>query len=284
VDRGEDSSAEARWRRLVTDRLEETERLAPSRGAMDSAFWDRRADRYDAAMKCTRIEGDPLLRRLRRLTDASTTVLDVGAGTGRFALALAPGVRHVTAVDLSEGMLAVARRDATDAHITNLETVHASWVQAAVEPADIVFCAYVLPLVPDAVPFLEKLDASARKRVLLYLGAWSQDAVLDPLWRHFHGTPRTPGPSHLDAFDMLGELGIAAQVTPVEIVGHRRFATIDEAVDQFREALLLADEPDVREELGRLLAMWLLGRRGAYRWPLRTMPAAIIHWRPGQRS
>ena len=42
------------------------------------------------------------------------TILDVGTGTGRAALLLARGGAHVTAVDASEPMLAVARRRAAE--------------------------------------------------------------------------------------------------------------------------------------------------------------------------
>ncbi len=86
----------ARWRRLVTRRLELVERLSPGRGALSGAFWDSRAERYAASACVTDTAGDPFLRRLRRVTHPSSTVIDIGAGTGRFALPLATSVRRVT--------------------------------------------------------------------------------------------------------------------------------------------------------------------------------------------
>ncbi|MDQ3409048.1 MAG: hypothetical protein M3469_03590, partial [Actinomycetota bacterium] len=71
---------------MVTDRLAEVERLSPGRGSFSGAFWDRRADRYAANVKRADIEGEPFLRTLRRVTDRGATAIDVGAGTGRFAL------------------------------------------------------------------------------------------------------------------------------------------------------------------------------------------------------
>lgn len=256
------------------------ERLAPGGAPVGSGFWDRRADRYAASMRRANTERDPFLRRLRRLTNASSTVIDVGAGTGRFALALARSVAHVTAVDPSSAMLDILQRDARQLGATNVTTVPATWEQASTAPADVAFSAFVLTLVPDARRFLAKLDAAARHHVLLYIGAYSGDAVLEPLWRHFHGAPRAPAPTFLDALAVLRELGIDPRVTAVEIANHRRYATVDEAVSFYRDALLLSDTDEVRFELGALLQDWLVGRKGALRAPLRTVPAAIVQWRP----
>ena len=279
----DDNPAAARWRRLVTERLEEMERLSPGAGSLSGAFWDRRADRFAAAVSLADSEGDPFLRRLRRVSDPSSTAIDVGAGTGRYALALAKCARHVTAVDPSDGMLTILRRGAGELGLTNLSTVQATWEEAGALSADIAFSSFVLTVVPDARAFLIKLDGAARHHVLLYLGAYSADAVLDPLWRHFHGAPRSPGPTYIDALALLSELGVVPEIKVVEIANRKRFASVDEAVEHYRDWLLLADTPEVNGELGGLLSTWLLGRRGALRSPLRSVPAAIIQWRPRPR-
>ena len=108
--------------------------------------------------------------------------------------------------------------------------------------------------------------------------------MLDPIWRHFHGAPRAPGPSYLDALAVLRELGIAPEVKVVELPNRRRYATVDEAVERYRDWLLLDDTPEVRGELEDLLPAWLMGRRGALRSPMRSQPAAIIHWQPAGRG
>src|ERR687896_736506 len=56
------------------------------------------------------------------------TVLDAGTGTGHTALAFAPRVGHVVAVDLTEPMLAQGRRMAAERGIANV-----SFDQADVE-------------------------------------------------------------------------------------------------------------------------------------------------------
>lgn len=232
-------------------------------------------------MKPADRETDPFLRRLRRVIDSSSTVIDVGSGAGRFALPLAAEARHVTAVDPSEAMLGILQREAEERGLGNVTTVQGRWEEAATEAAEVVFSSLVLTLVPDGEAFVRKLEDRAREHVFLYLGAFSGDAVLDPLWRHFHGAPRVPDATYLDALALLRELGIDPDVRVVELPNRKRFETIDAAVEHYREWLLVPDTPDARAELAGLLSNWLMGRRGAFRSPLRSQPAAIIHWRPG---
>ena len=99
-------------------------------------------------------------------------MLDVGSGHGRFALALAPRAASVIAVDPSQRMLSILRRRARESGLTNVRTVVGMWpdAESQVELADVVVCAHVLPLIPDAKRFLNALDRRARRRVFVYLG------------------------------------------------------------------------------------------------------------------
>ena len=276
--------AATRWRKLVTARLGEMERLQPGRGALNAGFWDTRAKRFATRLPVSSVAGDPLYRRLRQATGRRSTVVDVGAGSGRFALALAPCVAAVTAVDASAGMLDVCRRQARKLGVGNVTTVHARWEDADVEPADVAFSSYVVTLVPDGARFLAKLDAAATRRAFLYLGAYTADAIMDPLWRHFHGTSRKPGPTYLDAVDVLRELGVKPEIEVVEVNTRGRFKSLADAAKDYRDQLCLPDTPEVRKELRGLLEHWLIRRGDALAAPLKTVPAAVISWTPSGRN
>ena len=262
-------------------RLAEMERLQAGRGALGAAFWDSRAKRFASRMPASTATADPFYRRLRKVTGRRSTVLDVGAGPGRFTLALAPHVAAVTAVDPSGGMLDICRRQATKLGLSNVTCVQGRWEETDVPPADVAFSSYVVTLVADAPRFLAKLDGAATERAMLYLGAYTADAIMDPLWRHFHGTSRKSGPTYLDALDVLRELGLSPEVEVVEVPTRGRFKTVAEAAKSYRDELCLPDTPEVRKELRQLLAHWLVPRDGGLGAPLQTVPAAIVSWAPG---
>ncbi len=81
----------------------------------------------------------------------SSTLVDLGAGTGRLALAAAPCVRRVVAVDVSPAMLAVVRDRAAVAGLANVECVQAGFLtyQHVGPPADAVFTRNALHQLPD---------------------------------------------------------------------------------------------------------------------------------------
>jgi len=81
----------------------------------------------------------------------SSTIVDLGAGTGQFALAAALRFGHVTAVDVSPVMLTRLRDRASAAGLTNLESVQAGFLtyEHAGPPADGVYTRNALHHLPD---------------------------------------------------------------------------------------------------------------------------------------
>ena len=95
---------------------------------------------------------------------------------GRHALPLAERLEWVTAVEPSEGMRAlIPPRD-------NMTVVASTWEDAAVAPADLFICCHVLYGVEEPVPFIAKMERSARERIFVMLreGALGTPAVGHP--------------------------------------------------------------------------------------------------------
>src|SRR5215470_8595020 len=81
----------------------------------------------------------------------ASTVVDLGAGTGRLTLAAAPHVGRVVAVDVSPAMLALLRERAAAAGLANVECVQAGFLsyEHAGPPADFVYTRNALHQLPD---------------------------------------------------------------------------------------------------------------------------------------
>jgi ubiquinone/menaquinone biosynthesis C-methylase UbiE len=130
----------------------------------------------------------------------AATVVDLGTGTGRFALAAAPLVRRVVAVDVSPAMLAVLRQRVTEARLGNVECVRAGFLsyEHTGAPADAVYTRNALHQVPDfwkalaleRIANLLRPGGVLRLRDLIFdfqpgeagavLDGWLDDAVEDP--------------------------------------------------------------------------------------------------------
>lgn len=267
--------ATEQWQRMVRARFAEFERLgsvAPSTGA----FWDARAERF--AKRFPLASGiDPLTSRVRDVLDPQATMVDVGAGAGRFAVPCAAWVREVIAVDPSTRMLARLQEQAEDAGADNITCLRAAWPEATTE-ADVALCAYVLPLVEDVGRFLLRLDEAARARVLVVLSGTVPGLLQEPFWRHFHRRRPPAAPTYLDALEVLEELGIDASVEVFEVSSTSVYADLNEAVADYRTQLYLTE--DQTPELRRLLADWLVESAPGLRAPFETSPVALLSWVP----
>lgn len=103
---------------------------------------------YDAKAQFDPASDLALLKRYGMNT--SSTLMDMGAGTGKFALAAAEHARHVTLVDPSEAMLAFARARAEQQDCQNLSFVHSGFLTFnADEPADFIYSRNALHHLPD---------------------------------------------------------------------------------------------------------------------------------------
>jgi ubiquinone/menaquinone biosynthesis C-methylase UbiE len=129
----------------------------------------------------------------------SSRVVDLGAGTGQFAIPAARRFGHVTAVDVSPAMVAAMREKAGAAGVANLDFVNAGFLSyTRDEPADGVYTRNALHQVPDfwkalalqRIADMLRPGGVLRLRDLIYdfqpgqaddiFGGWFANAAADP--------------------------------------------------------------------------------------------------------
>lgn len=116
----------------------------------------------------------PDVAALRALgLDGTSALVDLGAGTGSFALAAAPHCRRVVAVDVSPAMLAAIRAKADHLGLANVEVARAGFLSYDHQdpPADFVYSRNALHHLPDFWKglALARIAALLRPGGVLYL-------------------------------------------------------------------------------------------------------------------
>jgi SAM-dependent methyltransferase len=207
-----------RWRQLVEGREAAAKKDG---GHSDPKYWDRRAPTF---ARSTTGRTEQFLEVVWPFITPRTTVIDVGAGAGRHAVPIAERAEWVTAVEPSEGMRAHM------VSLPNLTVVASNWEDAEVAPADVVICSHVLYGVADVVPFVEKMERSARERVVIMLREGPIPHPANILRDRMSAEPVPPITRFSDLFMVLIQMGITPDVKFISYPVINRYASFDEAV------------------------------------------------------
>ncbi len=168
--------------------------------------------RYDAKEDA---HADAEVRLLTDLGMGSTsTVLDIGAGTGQFALAAAPRCRRLVAVDVSPVMLARLRAKLDEIAGANVECVRAGLLtyEHRGDPVDYAYCRLALHHLPD----FWKAIALVRINRLLRPGGILR------LWDVVYDFDPGEAPSRVEAWCATGDDDIGTDWTRPELEEHVR--------------------------------------------------------------
>jgi SAM-dependent methyltransferase len=273
-----------RWRRTVAARREQHDAVCAADGRTTDDYWARRAEGYRKFVQQSWEGRDPFIESILRHLRPEDTVLDVGAGTGRHAIPLARDAERVLAVEPSAAMLRFLREDADAEGLGNVDVIEGAWPDIAgdVPEADIVISAHVLYPIEDVVPFLEALDAHARR--FCFLNLMAQQPWFDRigLWEAVHGEDRLPQPTYIDAVNVLHQLGCYANVEVEWVETPRLFENLEDAIDRFAESVAVGENEEKRVALEAALRERLEREPdGRYAFPIRTYPIATVWWEAG---
>lgn len=143
-----------------------------------------------------------------------SVVVELGAGTGQFTVAVAPACARAIAVDVSEPMLDRLRAKVAELDLVNVEVVQAGFLgyEHAGPPADFLYSRYALHHLPD----FWKAVALSRLHAMLRPGG-----VLR-LWDVVYDFEPADAEARIEAWCATGGKGVEAEWSRAELEEHVR--------------------------------------------------------------
>lgn len=139
-------------------------------------------------------------------------LVDVGAGAGRVSLPLSLRCREVVNVEPSPGMAEEFSSLVAESGIKNARLVPANWQDADDIQGDVVTTSDVTYFVRDIVQFIEKMEAAARRRVMITVWSEPPPDRAAALFRRVYGEERALRCGHRQLLPALWEVGILPDV------------------------------------------------------------------------
>lgn len=173
------------------------------------------------------------------------TILDVGGGTGVFAIPLAKLVKRVVVVEPSGGMLDVLKKKAEKQGLNNIIYVRKKWEDVSEKelialndgvPYDVVLVSHSIYYITDLHKSFLKMNDVAKGYVYLFTGCsgFAQNKDFEKLHLILHKKPLTPYPDYSYLYMVVRELGIQPDIQVIDAKIKKPIKNIQELVDRWK--------------------------------------------------
>jgi len=238
--------------------------------------------RYIEHVKNRRERPDPLLNFLLKEIDSCATVLDIGAGNGRWTIPMAKIAQGVTAVEPSDAMQKVLRENLKADGLNNVRTIQSTWEEAVVEPHDFVVCAHAMYSIVDFSSFIRKMEQSAKKGCYLAIRFPPADGIIGELSHSIHGRYHD-SPNAIIAYNALYSLGIYANLLVENNIYRWVNTTFKDAFARAKRHLHLESSTNYDKLIKDTLYRRLIPSDDSLVWP-DGMRSALLWWHPSSDS
>jgi len=201
-----------------------------------------------------RREFDANLEIIASYVEPGDVFVDVGGGAGRVSLPMSLRCQEVVCVDPSPGMGLEFDILASGAGLTNARRIQSDWLAAVDVQCDRTFTADVTYFVRDIEVFINKLQASARRGVMITVWSEPPPNRNAQIFRLVYGEEQAKLPGHRQLLAVLWDMGLLpdVQVLPDPPWWETVLTqTREEAVEQASTGRWLKQED--REEARRII-------------------------------
>ncbi len=268
-------------------RREQMDRQLDALGGPPEDWWAGRTALFTRGIGDVAALPPPGLEAIVERLERHHTLIDVGAGAGRYAAPLSRAVRHVTLVEPSPAMARLARQQLEQLGRDNWTLVEQGWLQADdLDPASAVLFANVLNPHEDIEDWIDRALSLARGWLFIVHGSMPEVMPhMQRVARALYGEERVAQPGMSDLIPALHDMDIYPDVVMFERRFARSYSDTDEAAREIASTLLI--EPSV-EALGRIREIiepdLLVRANGRVALPAVTAPHALLIWRTAGRG
>ena len=218
------------------------------------------------------------------LLSADDSVVDIGCGPGRLSVPVAKKVKSVTALDVSEEMLAKCMENARSEGVDNITPLRSNWLSDdAVENVG----KHDIAIASRSVGFSDivKINAIARKYV--YILGWANAPSLREIQLDFlEGIAQEKMPQDPYArmfgynimFNMVYDMGANPNIVVVDDGFERDYVSREEAYADLRFVGEIL--PEFEEQYRRNIDRYLLPKQDGGFKLLRKTKTFVMWWRP----
>jgi ubiquinone/menaquinone biosynthesis C-methylase UbiE len=202
-------------------------------------FWTtEEAVKYDTQIKMDNWSfSRNLIKRIDFTPDSK--ILDIGSGPGTLTIPLAGMVKHVTAVEPSDGMLYCLKENIKAIGLNNVSWVQKKWEDVDLKdlnaPYDVVVASFSLAM-PDIREAVIKMNDVSSKYVYLnwFAGMPSWEKTYAEAWQRVHGTSYNIHPQIDCIYKVLYDMGIYPNVTVYPDYWELVYPGMEAAVTHYR--------------------------------------------------
>ena len=222
---------------------------------------------------------DWIISQLDAVPDA--TVLDIGAGTGKWAILLSRHVRTITAIDSSPKMIQLMRENLKAESIANVQVIPGTWPEIQVEPHDFSLCSHGMYGCADWRAFVERMVQATRRTCFLLMRAPTADGIMAQAATRIWGHPYD-SPNFQVAFNALLQMGIFPNVLMANtgLWDSWTSASLENALDEIKRRFGIRHTNEYDAFLIDLLQRRLTLVEGQYVWTP-DVRSALIYWNVG---
>jgi len=242
--------------------------------------WNNRAHEFEEGVRKRWEKSDSsrtwLMNQLRSHPDS--TLLDIGAGTGAWSCLVSSVCQKVTAVEPSQSMIDVLKKNINEQGLANVDVIEDAWPLDPGKRFDVTLSSHSIYGCPDFRSFVEAMVKVTRRTCVFLLRAPVADGLMSKIARKILGQPHDSVNFQV-AYNALLQMGIFPNVL-MEDTGlwtPWMNETLDEAVQEVKRKMGIMDTSRYDDFLNGILAENLEQTDGKVVWP-RGIKSALVYW------